>query len=134
MYFLFPIGSLGKHMRNLRGTDATIRSLFNNSEENKRQNKKIIEILSSNRKENSKFSSLFSSKIPDIGEYFPIPDEATLNRFLDESDGMYAVRCSEFYNLLKTCVTVKQNLFGSALIKTVFGTNYLIGHTWPPPK
>ena len=81
--------------------------------------------------DNQKLISQVKIKIPDMSTYFPLPDSATLARFLDESDGMYEHRTAELENLLILCLSNKKNLFGTSLINTFFSTSYINTHSWP---
>ena len=66
-----------------------------------------------------------------MGKYFPLPDDQTLLRFLDDSEGLYALKRAEFYNHLLKCLSTKKNLFGNHLMKLLFSGNFLKTHAWP---
>lgn len=128
----YCLGSLGKQMRGMRRLNGTVRSIHNDTTNTVKQNETIISLLKNQSTTNEKMTSYITSKNPDVGKFFPLPDGATLERFLDESDPeLYKKKMKEFYDLLMTCITDKQNLFGSALMRTLFKDSFVLSHTWP---
>ena len=104
------------------------------AEGNRKQNDEIIELLKLQNERSQKMDSYLQAKIPDMGKYFPLKDIETLNNFLDDSDGLYALRRAEFYNYLMCTppeANQKKNLFGTAIIKTLFSNEFLRITTWP---
>ena len=97
----------------------------------RQQNEKIMEMLETQREDNHKMSSYLEAKIPEMGKKIPLPDMATLNRFVDDSDGVYALRRAELYSFLYSCRTSKKKLFGTSLMKTLFSENFLRNYSWP---
>ena len=91
----------------------------------------IIKLLLDQKEENKKVRSLVEAKIPDLKEFFPLKDSAALDRFLDQSDGLYPLRRSQFYNMLLLCVHEKQNTFGTSILKAFFSPDYIKTHRWP---
>lgn len=120
--------------RNLNGTNAICRSLLEERASDRKQSDVILSLLLEQREENRKLSSFLKAKIPDMNKYFPIKDNETLARFLDESDGLYPLRRAEFYNMVQNCNHDKKNLFATSLLYTCFSEEYIRNHTWPTNK
>ena len=120
--------------RSLRVTDSTCRSILENAQATRRQNDILLELLRCQKEENSKLNAYLQAKLPNMGEFFPLKDGETLQRFMDNSDGLFSIRRGEMYNLMFTCVSDKSNLFGTAILKTFFSQNFINTHTWPTYK
>ena len=125
-------GSFAKFSKSLRGNNAIAKASLEIAESNRKKNDIIIEMLTCQREHNQKMNSYVQAKIPNMNEYFPLPDRQTLLRFLDPSDGLYPLRRAEFYNFLVTNLSNKNNLFGTALMRSLFSGNFLKTQTWPP--
>lgn len=69
-----------------------------------------------------------------IDNFFPIKDDAQLEKFLDKSDGDFQVRRDEFEHYLYCHVTRNLKLkrpFETDLLSTVFNRDYISSHRWP---
>ena len=127
----FLSGSFGKFSKTLRGNNALAKSSLEVAESTRKQNEIIIELLNQQKKDNSNMNAYIQAKIPAMGKYFPLPDVDTLMRFMDDSDGLYSIRRAEFFNYLTNCATNKKNLFGTAIMQTLFSNDFLRVTTWP---
>lgn len=81
-------------------------------------------------------SQLDMKKKVNIDSYFPIQNDAQLQRFLDKGDGQFHLRREEFENFLYCHVTKSLKLkrpFETALLSTVFSREYIGSHKWPGP-
>ena len=83
---------------------------------------------------NDRMNSYLKSKIPNMTEYFPLRDSNSVERFLDNSDGLFNLRRSEFENMLIPCIHEKKNLFGTAVLKAFFSNEFIQTHSWPTQK
>lgn len=120
--------------RGLKNTNSICRSILEVSQGTRKQNDEILSLSKQQKEENKKRNSLLETKVPDLKEYFPVKDSATLRRFLDESDGLFPVRRSLFYDMCHMCVHKKQNLFGTALLRSCFSQEYINSHVWPSKR
>lgn len=130
-YYCLSTASLKNNMRNYRGTAALCRVIHGDNKEVLHQLGILVDLFRAQQNSNSQVNSYLTKTIPDVRKFFPLQDDESLERFLCETDGLYALRKSEFVNLLKTCISDKQNMFGSSLMKTLFSLDYICGHTWP---
>ena len=113
------------------GTNSIVRSNHQDLQAIKKENKTIIELLNKSRDENRKVNSYLQANIPDMKSFFPLQDEEMLQRFLDETDGLFPLRRQEFCNMILPCVTDKKNSFGTAILNTFFSKNFIKTHSWP---
>lgn len=88
-------------------------------------------MLTSQKDENAKVNGYLKTKIPNMAEFFPLKDSESLERFLDSSDGLFHLRRAEFANLLIPCVSEKKNLFGTAVLNSLFSDEFVKTHSWP---
>ena len=69
-----------------------------------------------------------------IDNFFPVKEDAQLERFLDKTDGQFQARRDEFEFFLYCNVTKNMKLkrpFENALIATLFNRDYISSHRWP---
>ena len=68
-----------------------------------------------------------------IYDFFPIKDDATLEKFLKQ-DSEYEDRKNQFSDvILKANLDTPQKFIGS-VVPLVFEQNYVAGHRWPTVK
>lgn len=130
MVFCFP-GAMTSHTRHLRIAYKTIRSIQDDSKYSRAKVDVLISMANDQKEENRELLGRVKAKIPDMSEFFPLPDSKTLDRFLDESDGMYSHRVAQLESMILPCISVKQNLFGTALLNTFFSQEFINSHSWP---
>ena len=134
LFFSFLLASLNSLIWNVRDIQHTLKAVHRDSEANKLQNDLIIQLLKEQRGDSRKMETILQTKVPDLSQYFPLKDSAALERFLDDKDGQYKLRASEFYNLLRCCITDKKNKFSTAILKTFFSPEYIATHSWPTTR
>lgn len=122
---------MGNIQRTVRANNANTRALLLDTQATRKQNDLLIEMFQEHKEENRKMSSYLQARITNLSQYFPLKDSATLELFLDESDGLFPLRRAEFYNWLLPCVTDKKNRFGTAILNTFFTKEFVKTHTWP---
>lgn len=120
--------------RGLKVTNSICRSILEVSQGTRKQNDELLTLTKGQKTENQKMNTFLQAKIPDIKKYFPIPDTATLRQFLDDSDGLFALKRSEFYNMCSCCAHEKKNLFGTAVLRNFFAQSYINTHIWPTKR
>lgn len=120
--------------RTIRLTNTNTRAILLDTSTSKKQNEQILEILANEQHHNGKVRSYLEAKIPDIDEFFPVRDNKTLERFLDESDGLYPLRRSELMNRLYLCSAERKNIFATSVLNSLFSDNYINTHAWPTHK
>ena len=91
----------------------------------------VFEMVQAQRDENQKLMSQVKKKMPSIKSFFPLPDSDTLDRFLDDSDGMFEHRVSQFEDLMMLYVSDKKGQFGTAILNALFSKEYIMTHRWP---
>ena len=91
----------------------------------------MLALLLEQREENRRLSTFLKAKIPDIKKFFPIQNNQILQQFMDESDGLFPLRRSEFYNFVSSCASDKKNLFATTLLNNCFSDEYIANHVWP---
>lgn len=128
---MLSLASMNRMNRSIQEAIAYARSIANDTQITRKQNEELLSLVRDQNAKNKKMNSYLMAKVPDMNDYFPLRDSATLDRFLDEWDGLYPLRRSEFYNLLLTCASDKKNLFGTSILNTFFSSEYISSHTWP---
>ena len=134
MFFFKFADTLNKMAKNDKIMDAITRTILEISQVNLKKNEEIENLLLEQKNNNKNINSYLMAKIPDMNEFFPLKDDNQLNRFLDNSDGLYPLRRAEFYNMLYNIRTEKKNQFGTAILKTFFSMEYIKTHKWPCNK
>ena len=119
--------------RNLTHTNSVVRSIQDDTSYTRQQNDVFISLFKKQQEDNQKMRSYIESKIPNIKDYFPLKDDAAIDRFFDKSDGQFELRRSEFYNMLCQFHIDKENLFATSLLRSCFSKKIIKTHTWPGP-
>lgn len=130
----FFLASLSKMSSKLRLSNDIIRSIKNDTTATRNQNDLLVKMFKEQKEDNQRMNAFLHSKIPDMNDYFPLKDTAAMDRFLDEWDGLYPLKRSEFYNMLINCVSEKPNLFGTAILNTFFSEEFIKTHSWPSAR
>ena len=73
------------------------------------------------------------TKTLNIYDFFPIQDEATLDKFLKQDEN-YEERKNQFSTVVLNAIPNKLDKFTTAVIKAVFGAEYIATHRWPTIK
>lgn len=120
--------------RNLAHTNGVVRSIQDDTTASRRHNEMFIELFQKQQEDNKKMISYLEEKIPDMSDYFPLKNDAALERFMDKSDGFYHLRRAEFYNMLVSHRSNKDNLFATTLMRRCFSKKFIRFHTWPGPR
>lgn len=131
-FIVHDLDSLSKHSRNLRHAHKLIELVYNDTQHNRSQSEKLLNIMSSEREENRKIKSLARTNVPDMTNYFPLKNDESLAKFLDKSDiQQYDLRRAEFQHLIENCKSTKKNRFATGLFKALFSSDYILSHSWP---
>lgn len=91
----------------------------------------MMELLIEEKEENKKLKTYLKSKVPDISNFFPLKNAASVERFLDESDGLFHLRYAEFENMFGPCIHKKKNIFGTSLLNAFFSDEFVKTYSWP---
>lgn len=68
-----------------------------------------------------------------VYDFFPIPDEETLDRFL-KVDDEYEQRKQQFSSILLLAAAQKKEKLAHYVIKAIFSPEYIETHRWPSVK
>lgn len=66
----------------------------------------------------------------DIFEFFPIPDDETLEKYLRQ-DKDYDERKQQLFHVILKALTQKKKNLGMSVVNTLFQPSYLRTHRWP---
>ena len=72
-------------------------------------------------------------KTVNISDFFPIPDDETMERFL-RRDAEYEDRKNQLAHILIKLVSPDPKKYPSALIRALFDPQYKASHRWPTIK
>ena len=71
----------------------------------------------------------------ELDKYLPFPDNATIYKFLSNTDGKLSERKFALIQIILTAVPTNNNMkhFADALCRAIFTRNYIASYKWPVP-
>lgn len=82
-------------------------------------------------------SKVDMNKKINMDKFFPIKDDASLEKFLDKTEGDFPEKRDAFENMLYLNVTKNLKLkrpFEASLLAVLFSRDFISSHRWPGPR